>query len=67
MLSMMAQGFFSQSSLLILPIIALFIFMAVFALVTLRVLRTDKESLQVLAGLPLDEDSNRQSDGGQRR
>lgn len=58
MLSMMAQGFFNESSVLVMPIIALFIFMAVFTVVTMRVLRTDKEVIDTLAGLPLaDEES----------
>lgn len=58
MLSMMAQGFFSESSLLILPIVALFIFMAVFTLITVRALRADKDSIRALAGMPLVEDCN---------
>lgn len=59
MLSMMAQGFFNESSLLILPIISLAIFMAVFCFVTVRALRIDKETIQDLAALPLAEERSR--------
>ena len=58
MLSMMAQSFFNESTVLIWPIVALFIFIAVFTLVTIRTIRTDKESLRAVAGLPLAEDHN---------
>lgn len=57
MLSMMAKDFFTQSPLLIFPIAALFIFIAVFTIVTIGVLRTDKESLRAIAGLPLADDT----------
>ena len=56
MLSMMAKNFFSESPLLMFPIAALLIFIAVFTVVTIKVLRTDKESLQTVAGLPLADD-----------
>jgi hypothetical protein len=61
MLSMMARGFFSESSLLILPIVALFIFMAVFTLVTIRILRADKESIHLLADLPFADEKSRET------
>jgi hypothetical protein len=53
---MMSKNFFSESPLLMFPIVALFIFMAVFTVVTIKVLRTDKDSLRVVAGLPLADD-----------
>ena len=56
MLSFMAKGFFHESTVLMWPIVALFIFIAVFTAITIRTLRTDKESLSAIAGLPLAED-----------
>lgn len=67
MLSMMAQGFFSQSSLLILPLVALFIFMAVFTLITIRTLRADAEAIQAAASLPLAEEQHVQKDAGAKQ
>ncbi len=66
MLSMMARGFFSDSSLLILPIVALFIFMAVFTIVTVRVLRTDKKSIHLLADLPFADEKSRETSASRR-
>jgi hypothetical protein len=56
MLSIMAKDFFSESPLLLFPVAALFIFIAIFTVVTIRVLRTEKEALQVVAVLPLADD-----------
>lgn len=56
MLSLMAKGFFSESSLMIFPLIALFLFIAVFTVITVRALRMDKETLHDIAGLPLADD-----------
>lgn len=56
MLSMMAKGFFANSPVLFFPVVALLIFIGVFTLITIRVLRTDKIALQEVAGLPLTDD-----------
>jgi hypothetical protein len=59
MLSMMAKSFFSESALLVLPIVSLIIFMVVFSLITIQALRIDKEKVRTMAALPLAEDLNR--------
>jgi hypothetical protein len=56
MLSFMAKGFFSDSEVMFLPLLALFIFLGVFVFVVIRVLRTDRASLQRVAALPLADD-----------
>ena len=56
MLSVMAKGFFESSPLLIFPIAALLLFILVFTAITIRTLWTDAESLQQVAGLPLDDE-----------
>lgn len=55
MLSMMAKGFFMDSPLIFFPVLALVIFMTVFTAITIRTLRSSRESLQHVAGLPLDD------------
>ena len=62
MLSMMAQGFFTDNPLLFYPLSALVIFFAVFTFITISVLRTDKESLRAVASLPLVDDAQVHSD-----
>jgi hypothetical protein len=53
MLSFMAQGFFSDNPLVFFPIVALLIFMATFAIITIRALRSDPELISTMASLPL--------------
>jgi hypothetical protein len=51
----MAMDYFRQSPLLMMPVIALVIFMLVFLSVSLRALLTRKSSWDALAQLPLQE------------
>lgn len=53
MLSFIALDYFQKSPLLILPLIALGIFVTVFVAVTVRAMLTDKSRLEALAALPL--------------
>jgi hypothetical protein len=52
MLSFVALDFFQKSPLLILPLIALGIFVTVFLTTTARALLTDKAKMDELAALP---------------
>lgn len=54
MLSFIAMDYFRRSPMLILPLLALAIFMLVFFAVTLRTLLTKKRSFDALARLPLE-------------
>ncbi len=56
MLSMMAKGFFTDSPLIFFPVLALVLFLITFTVITVRTLRSSAESLQHVAGLPLDLD-----------
>jgi len=56
MLSLLASEYFENSPLLVLPIVALVIFMAVFTSVTVRALRQDRREIERLARLPLADD-----------
>ncbi len=58
MLSMMAKGFFTDSPLIFFPVLALVIFLVAFTFITIRTLRSSKESLQHVAGLPLSDDTH---------
>ena len=54
MLGFMALDFFRQSPMLILPMVALAIFMLVFFAVTLRTLLTEQRNYEAIARLPLE-------------
>ena len=56
MLSLMAESFYQGSTFMVFPVIALILFIIVFMLVTLRVLRTNAASYGDVAGLPLQND-----------
>jgi hypothetical protein len=56
MMRAMSAEFFSRSPLLIFPLIALGIFMAVFLCITARTLLTRRDELQRMAELPLTEE-----------
>ncbi len=58
MLSFMARGYFGEHELMFMPLLALLIFCGVFAFITVRALRADKEAMQALAGLPLSDDAS---------
>jgi mannose/fructose/N-acetylgalactosamine-specific phosphotransferase system component IIC len=59
MLSWFASGFFAKSPVLAAPLIALALFLAVFAVVTIRALFKNRTQIEELAQLPLEDDSNR--------
>lgn len=59
MLSLIALDFFRRSPMLMLPMVALAIFMLVFAVVTVRTLLRHKASYDHLANLPLDAGGDR--------
>lgn len=50
-----AEGFFEESPVMAAPLIAMLIFMVVFGLVIVRVIRTRREDLDRSARLPLEE------------
>jgi len=54
MMSFMAMDYFRRSPMLILPLVALALFMLVFFIVTVRTLLTKKRSFDALARLPLE-------------
>jgi hypothetical protein len=55
----MYQEFFSKSPLLALPLVSLVLFIAIFAMVTWRVMGDGGRELERIAGkLPLEEDSD---------
>jgi hypothetical protein len=54
----MALDFFRRSPMLILPVVALAIFMLVFFAVTLRTLLTKKQNYEAVARLPLEAEEN---------
>ncbi|MBL4633080.1 MAG: hypothetical protein JKY56_04365 [Kofleriaceae bacterium] len=56
MLSAIAQGYFNSSSVLFYPIVALLLFLVSFTFITIRVLTSDKESIDATAALPLVDD-----------
>lgn len=63
MLSIIAKGFFASSPLLFYPILALVLFLALFTVLTVRVLRSDKSTLNDAAALPLADDMGPQVEG----
>ena len=56
MLSWMATDFFRNSPVLIAPVIALLLLLAVFVTVTFRALLTNKEEIEHMTQLPLEND-----------
>jgi len=58
MLSFIAMDYFRRSPMLILPLVALALFMLVFFAVTLRTLLTKKRNFDALARLPLEAQEN---------
>lgn len=52
----LATEFFENSPLLVLPLISLFIFATIFMVMTVRAIRMDKELLEEMSTLPLEED-----------
>jgi hypothetical protein len=56
MLSQMVRQMFTGNPLVVLPTIGLAIFMTVFTIVTIRVLRRRGDSYDDVARLPLDDD-----------
>jgi hypothetical protein len=54
MLSWIASGYFAQSPVLVLPVVAMILFMVVFTASALRALRTKKTELDHLANLPFE-------------
>lgn len=55
-----ARQFFADSPVIVYPIVALLLFIAVFLVVTVRTLRTQKTELDALARIPLgDEEESR--------
>jgi hypothetical protein len=60
----MALDYFRQSPLLAMPVLALVIFMLVFALITLRAFWVSKARWDEVARLPLESDA--EADGSER-
>lgn len=56
MLSAMAKQFFSQSPVLLFPVLGLVLFLLVFTFVTWRAMRMESSEIEPLAQLPLDSD-----------
>ena len=56
MLSFMARDYFGANELLLMPLIAFILFIGIFALVTVRALRADRQDIELMAGLPLADD-----------
>lgn len=56
MLSAIAKGYFSSSSVLVYPIVALLLFLAAFTIISIRVLSQSRESIDATAALPLADD-----------
>jgi len=56
-MSRFAAEFFSQSPALLYPVLALFLFFFVFAVVTVRVLRMKRSDAERLARIPLEDES----------
>ena len=57
MLSALASDFFSQSPVLLLPVVALLIFMVVFTVMAVRAFRMPDEAVNEVANLPLMADT----------
>lgn len=54
----MAESFFAASPLLLLPVLSLLVFFAVFVIVTVRTLKTPAATLDSRASLPLEEENH---------
>ena len=54
----MAESFFAASPLLLLPVLSLLVFFAIFVIVAVRTLRTPEATLDSRASLPLEEESH---------
>lgn len=63
-MSFMAMDYFRQSPLLMFPLIALAIFMAVFFAVTVRTVLTHKGRYEAVSRLPLGERAAQEDDRG---
>lgn len=63
MMSWFASGFFAKSPVLAAPLIGLFVFLAVFAIVTARALFKNRDDIEHAASLPLESDDGRPSHG----
>ena len=57
MLSVIANGFYLDSPLIFFPVHAMVIFLVTFTFITVRTLRSSRNSIQRMAGLPLCDDS----------
>jgi hypothetical protein len=55
-MSRMAESFFAASPLLVLPIVAMVIFGAVFLVITARAIRTPNDEIEKRRAMPLEED-----------
>jgi hypothetical protein len=56
MMSQIAKHFYLDNPLIDLPIVALFLFLAVFLAVSWRALRARKGEMDTMANMPLDEE-----------
>lgn len=56
MLGWISSDFFARSPVLIFPLVALCLFILVFTVVSLRVLLQDKDQLDRVSRLPLDDE-----------
>ncbi len=56
MLSLMAKEFFAQSPVMIFPLVALFLFLAVFTVLSIRAFLRPKEAIEMMAKMPLEGD-----------
>jgi hypothetical protein len=55
-MSRMAESFFAASPLLVLPIVSMVIFGAVFLAITMRAMRTPNDEIEKRRAMPLEED-----------
>lgn len=63
MMGAFASGFFAKSPMLAAPLIGLFIFLVVFAVVTARAIFKNRNEIDHAASLPLESDDGRPSHG----
>ncbi|MBK8170692.1 MAG: CcoQ/FixQ family Cbb3-type cytochrome c oxidase assembly chaperone [Sandaracinaceae bacterium] len=57
-MSTIAHHFYTESPLLFLPLVALLIFVGVFAAVSIRAMTASRDSLDAAARLPLESDKD---------
>ncbi len=62
MLGLMAKEFFAQSPLMVFPLAALFLFIVVFSVLSVRALFRPKQHIQQLSMLPFDQDNDLHSE-----